>query len=391
VRVRDTVDGRRTTIDLSDVRLALTLLIATRLPVLAVGALAVTVVGTIPPPTGIGLWRVSTGELANLLARWDTYYYYTIATEGYHWNPDVFAHQNAGFFPLLPLLMRAVTTVTGIPVLIAGLVISLIAFAVAIVVLHRLAVLEIGAQRARWASILLASFPFALFYSAVYAESLFLLATVGAFYAMRRQAHWWMAVCGLAAGLDRPNGFLLALPLLFLALRPREGATAGEHRTRAVLAASAPLAGLALFCGYFQIRFGDPLVYFRAKNAWGAPLLGQPPASDLPRLPGELLIKPLEVILFVVGIVVFATAAMASRDIVRRFGLAYGVLLVVNLVPPVLKQLFVGTGRYAAVTFPLFFWLALRLPQRWLWPVTVAFGTGQAVLAALFFLWHPVT
>src|SRR5438552_10374615 len=47
-----------------------TALIGTRLPVLLLGALAVTLVGTVPAPTAEALWRVSPNELVNLQARW---------------------------------------------------------------------------------------------------------------------------------------------------------------------------------------------------------------------------------------------------------------------------------------------------------------------------------
>ena len=41
--------------------------IATRLPVLLVGAVVVTLIGTIPPPVAEALWRDSSSELGSLL------------------------------------------------------------------------------------------------------------------------------------------------------------------------------------------------------------------------------------------------------------------------------------------------------------------------------------
>src|SRR5450759_4878989 len=76
--------------------------LGTRLPVLLLGALAVTIVGTVPPPAAEALWRVSTHEVTNMLARWDTFYYYSIATDGYSWDPAIFRHENVVFFPLYP-------------------------------------------------------------------------------------------------------------------------------------------------------------------------------------------------------------------------------------------------------------------------------------------------
>src|SRR5207245_2331025 len=134
----------------------LTAVIGTRLPVLLLGALAVTLVGTIPAPTAEALWRVSPNELANLQARWDTDFYYSIATTGYHWDPAVFLHQNVVFFPLYPLLMRWGGALLGGHPLVAGTIISLIAFGGAIGVLYRLAAHELGEDKA-WPVILLLS------------------------------------------------------------------------------------------------------------------------------------------------------------------------------------------------------------------------------------------
>src|SRR5438874_4450580 len=194
-------------------------LIGTRLPILLLGAIAVTVVGTIPAPTAEALWRVSANELVNLQARWDTDFYHQIATVGYRWDPSAFLHQNVAFFPLYPLLMRWGGALLGGHPLLAGTVISLAAFAGAIALLYRMAVLELGEEKA-WPVILLVStYPFALFYSVVYTESLFLFLTVGACYAMRRRYLLLAALAGFAAGLTRPNGFWLALPLLWIATR----------------------------------------------------------------------------------------------------------------------------------------------------------------------------
>jgi len=184
--------------------------IGTRLPVLLIGALAVILVGTVPPPVAEALWRVSPHELTNALARWDTAFYYSIATSGYSWDPAVFQHENIVFFPLYPLLMRWGGTLLGGRTLLAGLLVSLIAFAGAIAILYRLAVLEMGEAHAGPAILFLATFPFALFYSAVYTESLFLLLTVGAFYGMRRgnlllntASPKWLATTGYCSTIPR--------------------------------------------------------------------------------------------------------------------------------------------------------------------------------------------
>jgi Mannosyltransferase (PIG-V) len=370
--------------------------LGTRLPVLLAGAIAASIVGTSPPPVAEAVWRVSSHEVGNLLARWDTFFYYTIATDGYHWDPAVFLHYNVVFFPLLPVLMRLGGAALGGHPLVAGLVISLTAFAGAMAILYRLARLELGEDYAWRVILLISAFPYALYFSAVYTESLFLLLSVGAFYAARRGRPGWTAACGFAAGLTRPNGFWLALPLALLALWPREDIQSEQRQQRPIsipiglLAAIAPILGVTLFSSYLQLRFGDALAWLHGQAAWGMPLLLRRGAPDPIKLAGEDAIKPIEVIAWIGNIAAFCAAAWSIRPIARRVGLAYGLWIAVNIFPPVVAHLFMSLGRFVSVLFPFFFWLALRIPRDRVIRVAGAFAACQLVFAIWFFLWRPV-
>jgi len=339
-----------------------------------------------PPPTAEATWRVSTSELPNMLARWDTAFYHSIATGGYAWNPVVFSHQNVVFFPLYPLMMRAIGGVIGGYPLVAGLIVSLACFSFASVLVYRLAAVELGEARAWPALLLLAAFPYALFFSVDYTESLFLLVSVGAFYAMRRGRTGAVALCGFAAGLTRPNGLWLALPLVWMAWSD----SGGKPRRAAVAAALAPVAGAAIFSAYLYVTFGDALAWVHGQAAWGAPLLGRAPAPDPIRLPWEPRVKITEVITWIGNIAAFVLAAAAVRPVARRLGAPYAVWIVVNIVPPVAAHLFLSLGRFTSVLFPVFFWLGDRVAPSRLRAVAWTFAAGQAVLAVWFFLWRPV-
>jgi len=357
----------------------------TRLAILLLGAIAVTIVGTVPAPTAEALWRVSSNELVNLQARWDTDFYHQIATGGYRWDPSAFLHQNVVFFPLYPLLMRWGGALLGGHPLLAGTVISLAAFAGAISLLYRLAALELGEENA-WPVILLVStYPYALFYSVVYTESLFLLLTVGAFYAMRRRYLVLAALAGLAAGLTRPNGFWLALPLLWMATREGRG-----RDVPAIIVALAPLAGVAIFSAYLYVRFSDALAWMHGQAAWGMPLLGRGPAPDPLRTAEDLRLKVSEVMVYAGDIAAFFLAAASIMPVARRVGVAYGIWIAVNIFPPVAAHLFISLGRFTSVLFPLFFWLALVVPRQRVARLAGAFAVCQAILAVCFFLWRPV-
>src|SRR5215210_8348823 len=86
------------------------------------------------------------GPLLSPLARWDSVWYLRIADSGYEGDSS-----RAAFFPLYPLLVRALGTAFGgshAALLVAAFMISLAAFLGALVVLHRLAELELGRRLA---------------------------------------------------------------------------------------------------------------------------------------------------------------------------------------------------------------------------------------------------
>jgi len=200
---------------------------------------------------------------------------------------------------------------------------------------------------------------------------------------MRRGYLGWAALSGLAAGLTRPNGFWLSLPLFVMAFSDR------QRWTRAIAIASAPVIGLAIYSCFLYLRFGDALAWVHGQAAWGIPLLGRPSAPD--PVPARLnSIKITEVVTYFGNIVAFGAAVAAIRPVSRRFGLAYGLWIAVNIFPPVAAHLFLSLGRFTSVLFPMFFWFALRIPRARLPRVVVAFAAAQAVLAAWFFLWQPV-
>jgi hypothetical protein len=162
-------------------RLVWSSFLRSRLLIWAVGCLAVTVLGTVHEivtrfdPTGIS---TSFGSVGNVLAapavRGDAIWYERIAHAGYY---TVAATR---FFPLYPLLVHVGSWLTVSPT-IAGVLISLIALLVALALIHRLAVLELGDRVANMTVELVAFGPLALFLSAVYTESLFLALSVGTF------------------------------------------------------------------------------------------------------------------------------------------------------------------------------------------------------------------
>jgi Gpi18-like mannosyltransferase len=150
-------------------------------------------------------------------ARWDSVWYLAIARDGYADAPD---HAKAAFYPLYPLLVHAGGWVVRSQ-LVAGILVSLACFLGALVLLHRLAAIELGQAHARGAVLLVAFFPTAFFFSAVYSESLFLLLSVGTVLAARRGRWAWAGIAGGLAAATRNSGVLLLVPVVLLFLYAR--------------------------------------------------------------------------------------------------------------------------------------------------------------------------
>jgi hypothetical protein len=369
--------------------------LVTRIGVLLVGVTAAVFIGYTPIPGHASAWRLDADPVRNLLARWDTFYYLDIATRGYQWNGDAFEGQNVVFFPLFPLLMQGVGTLIGGHPLLAGLIVSLVAFLLALIYFWRWTADRLGAEVATGAVWLLSAFPLGVFFSAAYTESLYLLIVVAACYHAERLQFARSAGVGFLAGLVRPNGLLLSIPIAWMAFvadGPRseetaktaefaESSTSAISARRAIARAApviAPVLGVLCYCAYLGWRFGDPIAWYRGQAAWGRP--GQTalePASsiDLWWLADAL---PLT---FVLG---------SIAPVTRLLGAAYGLFIAVNVAPPLLRHGLMSLGRFSSVMFPAFAWLAWRVRGQARQRLILACAVGEAVLAALFFTWHPI-
>ncbi|MFI6297852.1 mannosyltransferase family protein [Nonomuraea sp. NPDC050790] len=198
----------------------------------------------------LGKWRA-----------WDAGLFVVIAEHGYDGAPG--KAPDAGlpaFFPGMPMALRLVHLVVPDWSL-AGLLISLVAGAVATVFLARLADFEGGTG---WVAVLaLLLFPTAVFLAAGYSEALFLAFAVPAWLAAR-QRRWPLAVV-LAAGAScvRITGLFLALALWveFAASRP------ALRQAPWLAVPFLPLVGYSFF---HYTRSGDWFAWKHAQEAgWG--------------------------------------------------------------------------------------------------------------------------
>jgi Mannosyltransferase (PIG-V) len=351
------------------------------------------------------------GSLGNILvsptARWDTSWYLAIAHDGYSQAP------RRVFLPLYPLLMRLAGAVFGSP-LIGGLVISWVAFLVALYLMHRLTALELGDEVAGRAVTLLAFFPMALFFSAVYTESLFLVLSLACIYAARRGSWTLAATCGFLATMTRQTGVLLVVPLAVLLLYgPRSDASPNLARgwrprypvlTREMLALVAIPAGLTLCVVYFAVKFGDGFATFSQQSiVWQrhlrGPLVGLAEGARTAVHSARAIVTGAPLPWRAWGQIADGGFALfglvAAIGAFRRLPLAYGAYAAVGVLvamsQPVGAEPLISYGRYIAVLFPLFMWLALWSQKGRRFPLVLGTCAGSlAIASGLFAYGHWV-
>ena len=200
-------------------------------------------------------------NLVTVWERFDALWFLRIADEGY-----MDGDGSAVFFPGYPLLIRGVAFLLGGRPLAAGLLVSNLAFAGALVVLYFLTNAEWGERVARRSVLYLAVFPTAFFFLAPYSESPFLLFALLAFWGARR-GRWGVAgLAGAAAAATRNVGVLLALPL----------AVEGFQQWRAKRTDTAPLLGGVGAAAMIGLAAGAYLLFWKLKaDEWLAPLTQQ--------------------------------------------------------------------------------------------------------------------
>jgi hypothetical protein len=386
----------------SAVHVAWRALWTSRLVVMATGILAVLSFGRAPATSGFDPVRLTEpfGYFGNLLvaplARWDSVWYLAIAHGGYDHEPA-----RTAFFPLYPLATRGLGVVIGSD-LVAGVLISLLAFGVALALLYRLTSIELGEPRAQLTVMLLAFCPVAYFFSAVYSESLFLALSVGSIYAAR-MGRWGSA--GLLGGLaaaSRNSGIVLVVPLVLLYLygprhdRPVVPQLAGgrlrallpRHPIRPSIAWIALVpAGLGAYVGWLALKYGDGLAPFRTQQVWfrhfagpfggvwdGAVaawdglrqiIHGPPPPTYFKKAGGDALVVAGQN-LFLFGFLV--AGALACVGALRRLPIAYGAYVIAALAMPLSYPVgplpLASLPRYEVVLFPLFMWAAAWVHER---------------------------
>jgi hypothetical protein len=324
-------------------------------------------------PTAAVVTRAHEGLLG-----WDAGFYRDLALKGYAGLP----RPALRFFPLVPLVTRALHEVTGLSAGACLIGLANVAAFGAGVLLYRLVVTETArrdlARRAVW---ILALAPSAFVLVMGYAEAVLLVFSIGAFLALRTHRWWWAAAAGYLAGLTRPIGVVLVLPALAevaLSLRParsadphrgaapsspgalplahRPGVGAPDlrraplaHQLGAAAAVAAPAAGCITYLGWVAARFGSFWLPLRIQESGNLRGRFRDPLVTVVHDARDLFHGHVGTGLHVPWLVVFLALLVV---LFRRWPLPYGLYALGVLGLAVSSSNFDSLERYALSAFP---------------------------------------
>ncbi|MBA3824770.1 MAG: hypothetical protein H0X24_12855 [Ktedonobacterales bacterium] len=346
---------------------------------------------------------------------WDGGWYIIIGQGGYQQPGEI------GFFPLYPLLIHGGVGLFHAvnPILIAMLVSNLGTLLAFIAIALLVSFDDASDTAPRYALRALAAYPFALYLFAPYSEGVFLAGAAWALLAARRG--WWpLAMLAAAlAGVTRPFGVVLALPLLWeygrqvgwwaaaadlwrwrhdwrgwLRDHPATRDTAARLIIGMGMVLAAP-AGIGIYAMYCWHAYGNPLMFIAAQQQYnehnhsgvieGIFTATQQwfgfATSSYPQARWLLDVVPL----LACTLFTFAT--------IRRIPFAYtlycaGVCLVCFATPSIdaiFPDVYVSAGRYMLVAIPLFVWLGRWTRERaWLETLLIQGGWAVQVLLVIF-------
>lgn len=221
------------------------------------------------------------GNYLDSLCIWSCDWYSSIATGGY--DPALGLHDlpdraNWAYFPLYPLSVWLLSTVTGLPVLASGFLLSN-AYVFAAGLLSRPL---FGSQAAAYWLFVTALLmgPFSFLFSMLYSESLFILLTIVALVALKRSDYLGAAVVAALLSATRPTGvfFVFAILTQMLVDHRRQGGSWLGFPARLLGDVNlllplflAPL-GLFAYMTYLHVHVGDALAFAHIQRSWGRAL-----------------------------------------------------------------------------------------------------------------------
>jgi hypothetical protein len=201
------------------------------------------------------------------LLRWDAGWYASIVADGYRYSDDGSIPSSTVFYPLYPLASYAVKSLFGLDRFMALLLVANAASLIVALLLTKFVRDELGDEIALWSLAFFCFFPSALFLSAGYSESLFLLFVLLSFILLVRQKFTLAAALAGLSLATRSFGIAM-IPVILWEMGHRSALPWPRLLPRMAVCGVLASSGLLAYAAYLGIEFGHPLAFATGQAAW---------------------------------------------------------------------------------------------------------------------------
>lgn len=264
---------------------------------------------------------------------------------------DAYAYQYTQvFFPLYPILVKIVSLATFGNLVLAGLLVSNIAFLAALILFYKMIAKTYSQNIALWSVIFLLAFPTSFYFGAVYTEGLFFLLIISAFYLSGQKKYLAAAIVGSFASATRLIGVFLA-PLIV-----------SWKNLRAVLPALLVPVGFLVYVIYLKLQFNNPLYFLTAQQIFGQ----ERSVGSIVLLP-QVIYRYLKILSTVQGqplataaieLSATALALLLLAAAIKKVKLQWVFFSFAAILIPTLTGTLTSMPRYILVAFPIYIVLA---------------------------------
>lgn len=319
----------------------------------------------------------SIASFAQGMCRWDCSWYVKLSQTGYDPFP-VPTMINAGnwaFFPLYPILVAIVRTLTGLQTIVAATGLSILLCIASARVAWPLLGKDLRAYTL-FAAFLLAG-PFSIWFTTFYTEVLFLLLSLCVFAALQKKQFLLAGVFAALLSATRIVGVFIVFAILIEIWQSHRAAggswrdfvPAVLKRPEHLLALFIAPLGLFAYMAYLHFHIGDALAFSHVQRAWSRPsgnplvfvwnaLTSFPKQGWMPTPPQQLAVA-----------VITGYALSIVLLLKKRYGMAVYALICLTL------PLFAGMAsvlRFTAALAPMPLMLTeLLARRRWLFTVSL--------------------
>lgn len=315
----------------------------------------------------------------------DGVHYLRIARDGYSYQ------YTQAFFPLYPILIRAVSYITQ-NYLLSAVLISNISFFLALVIFFQLVKENYNQKTALWACAFLLAFPTSFYFASVYTEGLFTLMVVSSFYLLNKGRPWLASLIGAFSSATKLIGVFLAIAFFFERKIDSSGLKAGVLSSSLGIKSKIPYLtiplGLIFYSIYLKIRFDNPLYFLTSQSNFGQERLNH----GIVLLP-QVIYRYIKIILTTDG----SHLIIPAFELVSTLG-AFAILLIgagrikrewlvfslIAVILPTLTGTLVSMPRYILAAFPIFIILGMIKSSLMKIIILLFFGAGL-LFATLFF------